>query len=208
MKIVVYNNKGGVGKTTLVAHVGFLALEKGVPLTVIDADRQGNCMSWLSGHSWDGESLYESGSLVVTTELIRSTSGITIIDAPPSFEFVENVTGADVWIIPLSSRFSVDGAMNVIQQLKREGDKAKVVLVMNQTDGNTSLGRVERDAVHKIGAEVFRFSIPKNPAVRKAEMMGRPIWDMPYGKSTDASKFMRMFGTWVLTGCGEEGISQ
>ena len=61
MKIAIYNNKGGVGKTSLTAHVGFRAMETKQFITVVDADRQNNTMDWLTGGDWDGNSMVERG---------------------------------------------------------------------------------------------------------------------------------------------------
>jgi cellulose biosynthesis protein BcsQ len=53
MVIAVYNNKGGVGKTSLVAHVGFRAMELQKEITVFDADLQSNAVEWLTNGQWD-----------------------------------------------------------------------------------------------------------------------------------------------------------
>lgn len=48
--IVVWNQKGGVGKTSLVVHLAWLFEELGKSVVVIDLDRQGNSSSTLSDY--------------------------------------------------------------------------------------------------------------------------------------------------------------
>lgn len=47
--LTVTNQKGGVGKTTLVFHLAHLAAEQGLQVLVVDFDTQGNATSALTG---------------------------------------------------------------------------------------------------------------------------------------------------------------
>lgn len=46
--IAFYNNKGGVGKTTLAANVGYNLSTMGYRVLLVDCDPQGNLSSFLS----------------------------------------------------------------------------------------------------------------------------------------------------------------
>jgi chromosome partitioning protein len=48
---VVFNQKGGVGKTTIVCNLAAIAASKGLRTLVIDLDTQGNATQYLSGAS-------------------------------------------------------------------------------------------------------------------------------------------------------------
>ena len=49
MKSIAFSlQKGGVGKTTLSAHIAWAAAEAGIETVLIDADPQGNTTSWLA----------------------------------------------------------------------------------------------------------------------------------------------------------------
>lgn len=207
MKTAIFNHKGGVGKTTLGVHVGFAAIEHDYPLTYLDADRQTNSMSWLLHHQWDGEDFYEIGSVLVTCNLdIAEDADHLLIDAPPDFHFMENLTiEPDLWIIPIGGRFSVEGAMRVIETLGIHHD-ARAVLVANMTDPNTTIGRHEIGEAIMLGLEVFPLAIPRTNVIRKAEMMGRAAWDIPYGKQSPATHALMHFAHWLLEGADDRYV--
>lgn len=207
MKVAIYNNKGGVGKSTLVCHTAFRAMELKRELTIIDADRQGNTMSWLSNHNWNGDESFEIGSVTVTTDSRQGGyTGITVIDAPPAFEFVKEVSGVDVWVIPVSGRFSVDGAINVIGQINKDSKNSRIVLVANMCEPNTKFGKQELEQIRKLDVELFEMPIPRHDCVRKAEMLGVSAWKVPYGIRSNTAQNLQYFSDWILRGCNKSGV--
>lgn len=205
MKVVFYNNKGGVGKTSLTCHTAFAAIERNYPLTVIDADRQNNAMQWLSAYEWDGDESYDVGSVHITTNPDDYDKGLVLVDAPPAFDFVQNVDDADIWIIPVNGRFSITGAMNVIDEVKSVNG-GRIVLVASMCDANTALGKVEIEQIRKLNLELFKFPIPRHDTVRKGELQGMAAWQVPYGSRSSAAQNLKLFANWVLSGCGSGGV--
>lgn len=207
MKIAVYNNKGGVGKTSLVAHIGFRAIQLSKHITVLDADRQSNAMDWLSNGQWDGNSLLEVGTIKLTTDIREAeNSDITVTDCPPAFEVVELYQDVDIWIVPVSGRFSVSGAINVLDSIKKVDKKPRVVLVANMVDARTEFGRKELEEIRKLNVELFKLPIPRHDVVGKAEMSCVPCWDIPYGIRSLTAVNLRTFADWVLSGCNDRGV--
>jgi len=49
MRYVVFNRKGGVGKSTIVCNLAAVAARKGHRTLVVDLDPQGNATQYLSG---------------------------------------------------------------------------------------------------------------------------------------------------------------
>ena len=207
MKIAVYNNKGGCGKTSLTVHVGFRAMETGQEITVVDADRQHNTMDWLTRGKWDGNATIEIGSVKLTTD-IREINGreIIIIDCPPAFEVVENYPDVDIWIVPVSGRFSVMGAMTVIDEIKAINSKARIVLVANMVDMHTKFGNAQLKEIKKLEIELFKLQIPRHDIVGKAEMSTKAAWAVPYGSRSLTSQNLLSFSEWVLSGCKSRGV--
>lgn len=207
MNVCIYNHKGGVGKTTLGVHAAFAAAEHGYSLTYLDADRQANSMAWLSEHGWDGEDYFEIDSVLVTCNLgLADGADPLLIDAPPDFNFIENLSiKPDLWVIPFNSRFSVEGAIRVIETIGVQGD-TRAVLVATMTNPNTQIGRNEIDEATKLGLEVFPLAIPRSDVVRKAELFGQPVWKVPYGTLSPASHALMHFAHWLLEGADERYV--
>jgi len=207
MKIAIYNNKGGVGKTSLTAHVGFRAMETKQSITVVDADKQSNAMDWLTGGDWDGNSTVEVGSLTITKDIRDiEADALVVIDCPPSFEVVQNYPDVDVWIIPVNGRFSVIGSMTVIDEIKAINPKARIVIIANMVDVSTKFGKAQLDEIKKIGVELYKLIIPRHDIVGKAEIATQSAWSIPYGSRSLAAQNLKLFAEWVLNGCKVRGV--
>ena len=206
MKIAIYNNKGGVGKTSLTAHIGFRAMELDQEVTIVDADRQHTSMDWLTNGKWDGNSTVEVSSVKLTTDIREADGDLVIIDCPPAFEVVENYPDVDIWIVPVSGRFSVMGAMTVIDEIKAINKSSRIVLVANMVDINTKFGNAQLKEIKKLEIELFKLQIPRHDIVGKAEMATKAAWAIPYGSRSLTSQNLLAFAEWVLNGCKSRGV--
>ena len=207
MKIAVYNNKGGVGKTSLTAHIGFRAMDTGRAITIVDADRQSNTMDWLTKGSWDGNSTVEVGSVKITKDIREINSDdLVVIDCPPAFEVVANYPDVDVWVVPVNGRFSVMGSMTVIDEIKAINPKARIVLLANMVDMSTRFGKTQLEEIKKLEVELYKLIIPRHDIVGKAEMSTKACWAVPYGSRSLTSQNLKMFAEWVLDSCKVRGV--
>ena len=205
MVIATYNNKGGVGKSTLAAHIGFRAADFDKDLTVVDADRQLNTMAWLSGHEYTDEDSFELGSVQVTTSLDAAQNDMILIDCPPAFEVVSRFPNVDVWLIPVGGRFALDGAVNVVGEVRKIEKSPRIVLIANKVNANTEIGKHELEEIKKLNVELFQLPIPQADVVRKAEMLGVPTWKVPYGVRSNTTQALQALADWALRGCSERG---
>jgi len=207
MVIAVYNNKGGVGKTSLVAHVGFRAMELQKEITVFDADLQSNAVEWLTNGQWDNSTTLTRGSVTITTDQDElEQSDFSIIDCPPAFEVVKNFPNVNIWIVPVSGRFSVAGAINVVEQVKTYSQNSRIVLVANMVDARTNFGKKELEEINKLDVELFKYPIARHDVIGKAEMQCVSAWHIPYGIRSNTAVNLRIFSDWVISGCNAKGV--
>jgi chromosome partitioning protein len=109
--IVVASQKGGVGKTTIAAHLAVRAVLEGRgPAALVDTDPQGSLTEWWNARK-EEHSLADAPTLVTVklddltsklAELRRSGTAIAIIDTPPALTAsIERVIEiADLVLIP------------------------------------------------------------------------------------------------------------
>lgn len=111
--VAVFNNKGGVGKTTFLCNLaGFLALERGLRVLVVDADPQCNATQYMFSDR-EVDALYERPSFTLldvvkplvqgkgfteSLEPRRSTSfGLDVVPGDPGMSLEEDRLATD-WV--------------------------------------------------------------------------------------------------------------
>jgi cellulose biosynthesis protein BcsQ len=212
MVIAFYNNKGGVGKTSCATHTFRYCARAGEPWAFYDADPQRDGLSWLSRHSAEaieaGEAWCEDPETgkptkcLVTTDLDAALAFPNVlVDAPPRGDFLRRLSEhapPDLVIVPVSGRLSVEGAGHVVDEAARVG--ARVIAVFNMTDAKERFSRVEAAAARKLGVEVFPLAIPRSDTVRKAELKGVSVWDLPHAERTPVVKALRSLCAWIAAG--------
>jgi chromosome partitioning protein len=115
--IVVASQKGGVGKTTIAAHLAVRAgLEGNGPIALVDTDPQGSLSEWWDARTDEhapGDAAPNDGALSLATvkledlasklaELRQSGAAIAIIDTPPALtaSIRQVIEIADLVLIP------------------------------------------------------------------------------------------------------------
>lgn len=76
-KIVITNNKGGVGKTATAVTIASLMMERGYKVVLIDSDSQGNSTKWYDAKIYDVNTLYD---MILTKEQVRARECIQHTD--------------------------------------------------------------------------------------------------------------------------------
>ena len=77
MALVVFNQKGGVGKSTITCNLAAISASQGLRTLVIDLDVQGNSSAYLLGHA----PLPDQPSVV---GFFEQTLGYSFTPPPPS----------------------------------------------------------------------------------------------------------------------------
>lgn len=204
MNIAVFNNKGGVGKTTISSALAYVAKEKGIRTNVIDADKQMNLMQLVSNGKWDGGEIYEDGFLTAYCSLDGiNRDRLCIIDCPPEYDFIEKLEGIriDLWIVPIKGRWSIDGFANIYHQLQNSNRAdEKIVVVSNMNNKQGKYGRTQFTEAKKLGSELYPHPIYRNITFEKAEDSLKYVFDMPYAMRCEAVQQLHQFAEDMING--------
>jgi len=197
MKTVsIFNNKGGVGKTTLAVHLALYATQHQSLRTVaIGLDRQGDMLRWLSGGNTsvsDG-SVYEHSKLLTVVYSpnqqpnLPIKADLCILDAPPSLALAATLR-PDLWVVPVDGRLALEDMHNALPDL--EASRAKILVVINKADsgGARTLGALKRAVEQTPKISIWPTPVPDSPAVKRAAEYYRAVWDVPYGQTSEGHK--------------------
>lgn len=210
--IAVFNNKGGIGKTTFVVHIALFAADRRIRTLVIGLDRQGDVCRWLSG----GECKLENGLIFDYSQYLKviyspmelptglKDFDLVIVDCPPAIEITDKVE-ADLWLVPLDGRLALENLANIHAEIC--SGKGSVMVVLNRLDmiGKRPLEAL-RKAVHKVPrVSVRETPIPATGPIARAAEYYRPVWDVPNGEGTLGDRAIQSLCKDVLGTCGFEG---
>lgn len=205
--VAFFNNKGGVGKTTLAVHLALYAEVLKLKVLAVCLDRQGDMLRWLS----DGEVTISDRAVfrksdhlsAVYTPMalprIRSGVDLLIADCPPAIQIASELDPS-VWIVPVTGRLAFENLHNVLQDL-RDSDAEIIVLLNRKGEGGKRQERRMQEAVKNIKRVTYY-----EPGIRRADAVVRvsneysPIWADPFAKGVrrDIEEFCRF----VLRRCG------
>lgn len=211
-RVIVYNNKGGIGKTTFSVHLALFASERRIRTLVVGLDRQGDLCRWLSG----GDESLMNGHVFRVNDYLQvlyspmelpkdlANYDLVIADCPPHVEIVDEVE-ADLWLVPIDGRLAMENMGNIYTALRRA--EGTIMIVLNRCDliGKRALEGL-REAAHQIPHATVRSEpIPSSAAIAKASEYFRPVWKVPYGKDTAGDRAMQSMCNDVLLSCGFGG---
>lgn len=163
----VQNQKGGVGKSTLVTMLAAYAEQCGEVVLIIDLDPQPSCIDW---HEKRGTNkpMVLAGLPEKLPELLQSahTFGVTLVlidTAPHSTEVsIAAIKAADLVIIPmLSGLFEETGLRGTAQCLSVTGAFSKTIGVPNKVPAN-SAGSIEQELAES-SLQLHKYGITPSP---------------------------------------------
>lgn len=103
--ITVAQQKGGVGKSTLAAHLAVAFAQQGYSTMLFDTDPQGTCTHWHAQRKKDDIGLVATSGWRLTRDLsmARESNDVIIIDTPPHAEMdiKVSVRAADLVLVPM-----------------------------------------------------------------------------------------------------------
>ena len=177
MMIVLANTKGGVGKSTLAAHLALWAHDLGIQTALIDTDKQRSSSQWI-GEAEPGITVRVATTpeecLKEATEL-RLGHDLIVGDGPAGLDDVSRtlLILADLAILPLTPSIldlrSVQQATDVLKFAQGiNGGKPEGRIVLNKMKTRDSISKELGAAAQTLGVKVAKTVIRDLQAYRDA----------------------------------------
>lgn len=207
LKIVLANDKGGVGKTTLSHHLCEFFAEQGLRVLAIDTNSaQANlyrrlarvdykptdcpliewnevCACVLMPEGWD------------LPERAEWSYDVVIVDTPPNKDLPPG-PDPDVVVIPIDGLDGALGAGNIVDQVSSYKNPPMIIIVKNGTnEGGKRLQRKVTDLEGGDGIEICNIELPRGNAIHRTADTNKPAWRDTYKNAGDA-KAIRLFCEW------------
>ncbi len=201
--VVLANQKGGPGKTTLAMCVAGELARRGHRVLVADADPQGTATRWAASapasKPFPARVVATSGAADRLRDELRSRLpdyDFIVVDCPPSAESPVSRSAllvADLAIVPvvpsppdlwagLAIRQVIAGVVQV-----RPGLKARIVV--NQRKAGTRLALKTRELLPEYGIPVLNTQVGDREAFRHAAAGGLTVADVPRAQLAQAEVF-------------------
>ena len=156
--VTVAQQKGGSGKTTVVANLAVEFQRRGLRVALLDTDPQGSLGRWFLSRR---ERLGDAGMEFSTAsawgvsyecEKLKRVADVVLVDTPPKVDadLRPALREADLILVPVAASmvdlWATDGVFDLVA---REGRRA--VIVLNRVKIGTRLGAEVAEAAAKVG---------------------------------------------------------
>lgn len=196
--ITVAQQKGGAGKTTIVANLAVALARKGKSVVLLDTDPQGSLGRWFMTRRERGGNDIEFSTasawgVSYECDKLRKNFDFVFVDTPPKIDsdLKPAIRESDLVIVPVSaSQVDVWATEGVLDLAGRE--KADVMVVLNRAKAGTRVAADVDQALLELGvkrAETVighRVAFPETMGVGKAVLeRGKGAWSDEIDALTD-----------------------
>jgi chromosome partitioning protein len=194
--IVVAQQKGGSGKTTIAVNLAVALIREGASVALLDTDPQGSLGRWFMTRR---EKMGEAGVEFSTSsawgvsyecEKLRKIVDVVIVDTPPKVDadLRPALREADLILVPVaSSHVDLWATEGVLDLARRERKRATVVL--NRARPGTRLTAEVAEAARALDAEVMEATLANRTVY--AETLGQGTGALESPRPGPASGEMR-----------------
>lgn len=184
-KIALYNNKGGVAKTTSIINLAYSMQKTGKKVLVVDCDTQENCFSFfMTAQNADSilPTNYENVNHTTWTRYVEITGRDTAVfdyilfDLPPAMtdEVKQIIRHCGMVYVPtMLGEFEIQGLERVTVEIAKQNARLGGIFVtMFQKQNDAELLQEFRSVLQ---ARLMQTVIPYSRTVRESQKAGLPI---------------------------------
>ena len=196
--ITVAQQKGGAGKTTIVANLAVELVRRGKKVVLLDTDPQGSLGRWFMTRREAGDpgmefSTASAWGVSYECDKLRKTFDYVLVDTPPKIDsdLKPAIRESDLVIVPVSaSQVDVWATEGVLDMAARE--KADVMVVLNRAKAGTRVAMDVDKTLTELGVSRaesvlgHRVAFPETMGIGKGVMeRGKGVWSTEFQALTD-----------------------
>ena len=185
-KIGIFNNKGGVAKTTSIINLAYAFSKKGKRILVVDCDNQENCFTFFfSDQSTNGilDTEYEGIKhttwqryILLDVAICDNDFDYILFDLPPTIndDVKQIIKHVDTVYVPtMLGEFEIQGLKKVTDEINNQKTKLGGIFVtMYQAKNDKELIEQFREVLQN---RLMNSVIPYSTTVRESQKAGLPI---------------------------------
>jgi len=185
-RIGIYNNKGGVAKTTSIINLAYAFAKRGKRILVVDCDNQENCFSFFFSNQSSNEvfNTEYDGISHTTWQKYTALDVVTcnndydyiLFDLPPALsdEVKQIIKHLDAVYVPtMLGEFEIQGLTKVTDEINHQGTKLGGIFVtMYQAKNDKAIIEEFRRVLQE---RLMHSVIPYSTTVRESQKSGLPI---------------------------------
>lgn len=204
--IIVANQKGGAGKTTISMQLAGGLTNQNKRVLVIDGDPQGTALRWSTSSSDEKPFPANVISLSVAGDKIHreiknfvKDYDFIIVDCPPAAESgiaQSSLLVGDLCLIPILPSppdiWATVAIKDAIQRAKVINEDLKEVLVVNQFQTQTSLGQEVLNILENFGIPLLKTHIGLRTVYKECAAFGQSVFSMGTKAKTAQKEIINM----------------
>jgi chromosome partitioning protein len=193
--IVLTNQKGGCGKTTISIHLATGLVRKGYRVLVIDADPQHTAQNWsLNKNSFQFETLILENNQTVNRVVFNQLEkyDYLIIDCPPSVESSITYSAllvSNLAIVPLlcsaNDLWALQKIVELIKQAKKTNPSLQERLLINQYKAKENLSRGILKAIEDLHLPMLSTKLGSRVAFKESSAYGLTVYELKDSKAIE-----------------------
>jgi chromosome partitioning protein len=180
--VVVGNQKGGVGKTTVAVGLASTWAEAGRRVMLLDCDPQESASMWVGDEPQLDVAAHDpanmSHKLPEAVALLQDRYDAIVVDLPPGLPDViaASLRAAHLLLVPLQpSPLDVMAAWKLLELMSQHGLRVPTRFVVNRVNRATTAGRTIRTSLEQTGIPVCEQQLGTRIAHSDAVVAGQPV---------------------------------